>query len=115
MSDLLGSSADLHAEYVGRTTPEHRKQHGQVFTPPEVARFMAGLLDAFPERFRLLDPGAGAGSLTAAVCERMLRRRSPRKVDLHAFETEPVLTPLLRRNLEGCKQRQPLFEQRDTE
>ncbi len=105
MSGLLDVSVDLHAEYVGSTTREHRKQHGQVFTPPEVAGFMASLLGAFPENFRLLDPGAGAGCLTAAVCERVIHLASPRKMELHVFETEPALTQLLRRNLEGCKQR----------
>ncbi len=105
MSRLLDLAADLHAEYVGNTTREHRKQNGQVFTPPEVARFMASLLDTFPEEFRLLDPGAGAGSLTVAVCQRVLHLGAPRKMEFHVFETEPALAQLLRRNLEDCKQR----------
>jgi len=105
MSRLLDLSMDLHAEYVGSTTREHRKQHGQVFTPPEVASFMANLLGTFPEEFRLLDPGAGAGALTTAVCQRVLGLQSPRTMELHVFETEPALSHLLRRNLEGCKQR----------
>ena len=105
MSDLLDYTVDLHAEYVGSTTSEYRKQHGQVFTPPEVACFMANLFGVLPDRFRLLDPGAGAGSLSAAVCERVLRLRSPRKLELHLFETEPGLIQFLNRNLENCKQK----------
>jgi len=105
MSELLDFALDLHAGYVGSTTPDYRKQHGQVFTPPEVARFMASLFSGFPERFRLLDPGAGTGALSAAVCERVLRLRSSRKLELHAFETDAALTPLLRRNLENCRRR----------
>lgn len=105
MTGLLGFAVDLHAEYAGSTTSEYRKQHGQVFTPPEVACFMANLFGVFPDRFRLLDPGAGTGSLSAAVCERVLRLRSPRELEFHLFETEPGLTQLLNRNLENCKQK----------
>ena len=105
MSELLDFAVDLHAEYRGSTTPTYRKQHGQVFTPPEVARFMASLFGTFPERCRLLDPGAGPGALSAAVCERVLRLRSPRRLELHAFETEPALAQLLKRNLENCRRR----------
>lgn len=46
---------------------EARSELGQFFTPLPVAKFIAGLLD-LPSNgtFRLLDPGAGIGSLTAA-------------------------------------------------
>jgi adenine-specific DNA-methyltransferase len=76
---------------------------GQVFTPPEIARFMASLFSAIPRDYFLLDPGAGVGVLTATFCERVLRLRSPRAVTAHLFESDPELTPLLKRNLDNCK------------
>ena len=105
MPDLVNFAVDMYAEYAVRTTPDYRKQHGQIFTPPEVARFMASLFGTFPGRFRLLDPGAGTGTLSAAVCERVLRLRSPRTFELHLFETNPALVHLLGRNLENCGKR----------
>lgn len=50
--------------------PARRYQLGQFFTPADVAAFMADQLDVRAEHVRLLDPGAGVGSLTAAVVER---------------------------------------------
>ena len=71
VSDLLAFSARMQKRYEQSTSLAHRKCKGQVFTPGVVARFMAGLLTEIPKHFRLLDPGAGVGTLTAAVCERI--------------------------------------------
>ena len=64
---------------------------------------MASLFSAVPSEYRLLDPGAGIGTLTAAFCERIVKLRSPRTVAVHLFENDPALVPLLRKNLENCK------------
>jgi adenine-specific DNA-methyltransferase len=56
-----------------------------------------------PSEYHLLDPGAGIGSLTAAVCERLTRLRSPRRLIAHVFENDPEIVPLLRKNLEHCR------------
>lgn len=47
--------------------PARRSELGQFFTPTDVAAFMADLLEVRREPITLLDPGAGVGSLTAAV------------------------------------------------
>jgi len=104
MTGLLEFAAREQSKYVGATTAGYRKQRGQVFTPPEIARFMAGLFSRIPRTFRLLDPGAGAGSLATAVCERIVALRSPREVVVDVFETEPVLAEILHRNLEHSRQ-----------
>jgi len=91
MTGLLEFAAREQSKYVGATTAAYRKQRGQVFTPPEIARFMAGLFSRIPRRFRLLDPGAGTGSLATAVCERILSLRSPREVVVDVFETDLAL------------------------
>ena len=105
MPDLVDSAVDIYAEYAEGTTSEYRKQHGQIFTPPEVARFMTSLFGRLPRELRVLDPGAGTGTLSAAVCERVLRLRAPRALELHLFETDPKLVQLLRRNLENCRKK----------
>jgi adenine-specific DNA-methyltransferase len=50
--------------------PVRRSELGQFFTPSEVAAFIADMLDVTDRPARLLDPGAGVGSLTAAVAAR---------------------------------------------
>jgi len=83
---------------------EARSELGQFFTPLPVARFIAGLLD-LPSHgtIRLLDPGAGIGSLTAAVVARVMCERPTVSVELVAFEVDPDLEPHLRKTLEDCQ------------
>lgn len=50
--------------------PDRRDLLGQFFTPPDVAMFIADLVEVTDRPVRLLDPGAGVGSLTAAVVDR---------------------------------------------
>jgi adenine-specific DNA-methyltransferase len=100
---MLDFALTLQTEYENSVAADRRRERGQVFTPPGVARFMASLFTAIPREFVLLDPGAGLGALTAAVCERIRRLRSPRSVTVHLFENDGGLIPLLRRNLEHCR------------
>lgn len=104
MPDLTNFAAQRQAAYTGETTSEYRKAKGQVFTPIEVARFMAGLFSRIPQGFRLLDPGAGAGLLSIAVCERILQLESPVTLSIQAYEPEPRLAEVLSGNLEFCRQ-----------
>jgi len=100
MSELLRHVASSQAEHLWATTSQYRRNKGQVFTPPEIATFMAGLFSKVPKRFRLLDPGAGAGSLAVAFCDRVLHLRSPRELAVECFENDPALVELLWHNLE---------------
>lgn len=100
---LLAYSLDLQTKYEERTLVDDRKKKGQFFTPPEVCRFMASLLTPRPSAtFRLLDPGAGIGSLTAAVCDRFLNLRSSRHVEIHLFENDSAVLPFLRKTMNHC-------------
>lgn len=102
---LLARALDLQVEYERRTSPNDRKKKGQFFTPPEVCQHMASLLSQKPSGiFRLLDPGAGVGSLTAAVCDSILKTNCSRHVEIHLFENDLEVQPFLRRTLEYCAQ-----------
>ncbi len=100
---MLNHALDLQKQFENSVTAAHRKERGQVFTPPEVARFMAGLFERIPTQYVLLDPGAGIGTLTAAFCETIGKLRSPRTVTAHVFENDAQLIPLLKQNLDNCK------------
>jgi adenine-specific DNA-methyltransferase len=101
---LLDFTSALQEGHEATTSAESRKEIGQVFTPPSVCRFMASLLSQIPERFQMLDPGAGIGALTAAVCERILCLSSPRQVEIVLYETDAALLPLLEENLRHCRE-----------
>jgi adenine-specific DNA-methyltransferase len=100
---LLDFSWELQKRYEAGTSSHSRKKKGQFFTPPSVCRFLAGLLGAIPQHFRILDPGAGLGSLCAGVCERLLEVRSPRSLEIHLFENDPEVIPLLEENMRNCR------------
>lgn len=107
-SPPLVSSALRVAERVQRqheviVPVERRKVHGQYFTPIGVAQFMAGLFSTPPKLFRVLDAGAGTGTLAAAVCDRILRLPSPRSVELVLVETDRAVLPLLEKNMRHCQ------------
>lgn len=100
---LLGEAAALQHQYERQSSIEQRKQKGQFFTPVEVCQFMAGLLSpAGSEPLRLLDPGAGTGLLTAAVCDRLLALRFPRDLEFHLFENDPSVLPFLHKTMKSC-------------
>ncbi len=100
---LLDYSIRLQHQYESRTSVRERKEKGQFFTPPEVCEFMALLFSGkLPKFFRLLDPGAGIGSLTAAMCDRLVELRSPRDIDIHLFENDPGVLPLLHESIANC-------------
>jgi hypothetical protein len=48
----------------------NRFELGQFMTPSSVAHFMASLFQSLNGDIRLLDPGAGVGSLTSALVDR---------------------------------------------
>ncbi len=101
---LLDCSAALQQRHEGTTSADARKERGQVFTPPTVCGFMAGLFTQIPDRFRLLDAGAGVGSLAAAVCERVRTLRSPRHIEIVLYENDATLLPLLDENMRHCRE-----------
>jgi hypothetical protein len=68
---MLARALESQTRYERYSPLNDRRKKG-FFTPPEVCGFMAGLLSLKPRAaFKLLDPGAGAGSLAAAFCGRV--------------------------------------------
>ncbi len=83
---------------VAKTLDRKRKtQYGQFFTPAEIARFMAGLFSQRSgDTCRLLDAGAGIGSLSVAFLERWVAGRFDfQRVEVDAFEIDGCLHPYL--------------------
>ncbi len=84
--------------------PKRRSGLGQYLTPAPIGRFMASLFAGFSDGTRLLDPGAGVGSLSAAVVERTATvGKKPRKVSVTCYEIEPLFIDYLKATLEECK------------
>jgi len=87
-----------------RLDPERQVEMGQFMTPASVARLMASLFEARGRSLRLLDAGAGVGSLTAAwVAEICGRKQRPAEISVVTYEVDPPLIEYLRTTLDGCR------------
>ena len=103
--DELLDRVDLIRLDVGRRLdPARRAAMGQFFTPAPAARFMANLSEANGGEVRLLDPGAGVGSLSAAWIARACSLKpGPSSVYLTAYEADAELAEHLRQTVKDCE------------
>lgn len=86
-----------------RTNAQRRSELGQFSTPPRIATYMAGLFSASSESVRLLDAGAGVGSLTAAyVQELCTRKQKPYEIHVVTYEVDAAFEPYLATTLAVC-------------
>ncbi|MBS3932960.1 MAG: Eco57I restriction-modification methylase domain-containing protein [Truepera sp.] len=91
------SAVEKNRRQISKNTEAKKKsQLGQFLTPQRIAVFMASLFSDKGGHCRLLDAGAGIGSLSAAFLERWDSGNLPfNSVDLVAFEIDPALHPHL--------------------
>ena len=102
--ELLERAESLRVEATQRLDPNRRSVLGQFLTPAAIARFMASLFSGRFDTIRLLDAGAGVGSLFAAFVEEMcLRSHHPKTLSVTAYEIEPVFTDYLKSTLKECR------------
>ncbi len=104
MGELTEFAGARQREFDATTSPELRKERGHFGTPAAIAEFMAGLFSDLPEgAVRILDPGAGVGTLSAAVCDRVLRLKLKRHLQFELWEDDPKLVPFIERTMDRCR------------
>lgn len=103
-SELVDFAEMIRIE-AGRDLDRQRQAAlGQFFTPAPIARLLASLSQVRAETLRMLDPGAGAGILTAAwVAAVCAGARAPKRIEVTAYEVDPGLLPALRTTLDACE------------
>ena len=101
-SALSGADA-IRLQVSPTLDPKRRSDLGQFMTPASVAMFIAGMFDKLPSNIRLLDAGAGVGSLTAAfVREACSRDTPPKSIDVTVFEIDALLGQYLAKTMAAC-------------
>lgn len=81
-----------------------RVKWGQFLTPPAVAHFMASFFQRPLPQVRVLDAGAGVGTLSAAFVAEVCRWPSPpTELSVTAYEIDSALTDYLSDTLEACR------------
>ena len=104
-SALLDKVEELRLSAARKLNPSRRVELGQFLTPAPVARFMASMCQAHRDSIRLLDAGAGVGSLTAAVIAEMCaREHHPTKIYACAYELDRTLVGYLHQTVALCQE-----------
>ena len=103
--DSLVERVDVLRREAGRRLqPDRQAEMGQFMTPLPVARLMASMFEARGRSVRLLDPGAGVGSLSAAwVAEICGHQKPPREIFLVAYEVDPHMLEGLHATMAACR------------
>lgn len=87
--------------------PRRRKQElGQFLTATPVADFMASMFGPLPCVVRLLDAGAGAGSLTLAFVSRLCgKNEGVRAIEATLYELDRTILDTLSTTMQQCQRR----------
>jgi adenine-specific DNA-methyltransferase len=96
-SETLLQHMDFYsAEARTKLDPSKRSEMGQFLTPPPVAALMASMFLKRPRHVRLVDAGAGVGSLCAAyVAVACQWDQKPETIAVTAYEVDPILAGYL--------------------
>src|ERR1700681_2835018 len=99
-ADLIEGVETLRQSVSAGLDSKRRVELGQFLTPLPIACLMASMLGDPPDEIRLLDPGAGIGSLTAATVADLLERpHRPNRINVTAYEVDSILADHLRTTL----------------
>jgi adenine-specific DNA-methyltransferase len=104
-TNVIAGEAPTLSPFALASSDDLDKQHelGQFLTPNPVAEFMASLFEIHRGEVRLLDAGAGAGALSAALVGRLCHgQRKPKRVDITAYEIDAAQIEPLRARFDGC-------------
>lgn len=107
VDDLLAAGPLTRAEQrrivqTAGTNEDDRAELGQYFTPAPIARLLADMFEPVEGLVRVLDPGAGVGSLSAALAERAADERWQCSLDVTAVEVDDRLVESLEATLSDC-------------
>ncbi len=94
--DHLYNNTITYSETVNKTK---RKDIGQFFTPPHIAKYMASLMEFDQTSIRILDPGAGTAILSGAICKEIIDNKNIKTVHIDLFETDENIIFILQRNM----------------
>ncbi len=104
---MLNSIIHNTDSFIASVPKLKRKKYGQFFTNETTAQFMASLFnfDLSKPELHLLDAGAGTGILSAAVIDKLIQIGYKGKIKLTCYETDELVLPLLKSNLELAKEK----------
>ena len=97
--DLLRVAAN------SKLDPASKSSLGQFFTASPTCLYMASLFNDLTGDIRLLDPGCGPGSLTAAFADEVIRRKVATSLTVVSQDVEPAIKPFIEESLSVCQKK----------
>ena len=105
---MLQTVEKIRLQVSKRTTAKKKSDFGQFFTPAKTATFLAGLFRKTSGRCRLLDAGAGVGSLSSAFLEKCVTKEFEfDEISVTAYELDESIHPALRNSIDAYKAKLP--------
>lgn len=100
MDSFLSKIDETRQSFSNSTDETHKAKLGQYFTPSSIAVFMASLFDLDKSsNYKILDPGAGIGSLSSALLTRSIDHNTTIKHTVTAIEYDANLVESLKEHL----------------
>lgn len=83
-----------------------QREYGQYFTSADLAVLVCSKIDTqhLGDEVRILDPGAGVGSLTVAAIAKIRSERPDALIRVTVVEIDPTVASYLRETLQDCEQ-----------
>lgn len=105
ISELLNEAEATRLRAMAAVDAETQGNLGQYFTPRSAASLLASMprLPAESTEWRVLDPGAGSGMLSAALAARVLVDAPQLALHVVAVERDEMMLPYLYETLDACK------------
>jgi len=100
---------DSTLRYLKSLNGESRKFNGQFFTPSSIAKYMAQMVNNCSEIVKILDPGAGTGILSAALCEEIIKHQKCKNIQIDLYENDIKVIPYLEKNIDYFKERLSIY------
>jgi len=95
-TDLLRIKANT------RLNPKTKSALGQFYTPAPICLFMASLFHNLNGKIKLLDPGCGPGSLSAAFVDEAVFRKKAKSIELTNYDIEKTVEPFINETINSC-------------
>lgn len=102
MREASSSLDDVRRAVSATLDPVRRSKLGQFMTPSVIADYMSSLFGTWPKNIKLLEPGAGIGSLVDAFAREFTKRsKKGSTLEVTAYEIEAIFLDILRSHLTG--------------
>lgn len=101
---ILNKVDSIRLEANEKLDPAKKGALGQFYTSAPIATFMASLFKGIQGNIKLLDPGCGPCSLSAAFLDEAIERNTISKVELYAFDIEENIKEHIYESIELFKE-----------